>query len=76
MKEKQKTKSVQSEGLDRLILSKEVVLKRNSEKEKNVRNVLVVGMPGCGKTRGFFKPNLLEKTTGDIVVHDPNEELL
>ena len=76
MKEKQKTKSVQSEGLDRLILSKEVVLKRNSEKEKNVRNVLVVGMPGCGKTRGFFKPNLLEKTTGDIVVHDPTEELL
>ena len=47
---------------------------KNRETGRN-RNVILLGRPGTGKSRYFFKPNLLN-AEGTIIATDPKGELL
>ena len=40
------------------------------------RNVILIGRPGTGKSRYYFKPNLLSANGETIVMTDPKGELL
>ena len=48
---------------------------RNARISKRNRNILLLGRPGTGKSRNFFKPNILN-ANGSVVVTDPKGELL
>lgn len=48
---------------------------RNARVSHRNRNILLLGRPGTGKSRNFFKPNLLN-ANGSVVVTDPKGELL
>lgn len=43
---------------------------------KRNRNVVLVGRPGTGKSRRYFKPNLLNAKNESLIVTDPKGELL
>lgn len=57
------------------ILTKTEQVSRNMGKSKRNRNIVLLGRPGTGKSRYFFKPNILN-AEGTIVVTDPKGELL
>lgn len=58
-----------------IILTKTEQVSRNMGKSKRNRNIVLLGRPGTGKSRYFFKPNILN-AEGTIVVTDPKGELL
>lgn len=43
---------------------------------KRNRNVVLVGRPGTGKSRFYFKPNILNANGETIIITDPKGELL
>ena len=45
-------------------------------KHNRNRNILLLGRPGTGKSRYYFKPNLLQRLRGTVLVTDPKGELL
>jgi len=49
---------------------------KNMQISKRNRNVILVGRPGTGKSRYYFKPNLLNANGETFVVTDPKGELL
>ena len=49
---------------------------RNMRKSNRNRNILLLGRPGTGKSRYYFKPNLLQRFRGTVLVTDPKGELL
>lgn len=57
------------------IFTKTEWFSRNMRKSDRNRNIVLVGRPGTGKSRYFFKPNLLN-ADGTIVATDPKGELL
>lgn len=50
-------------------------MSRNMKTSERNRNIIMVGRPGTGKSRYFFKPNMLN-ADGTIVCTDPKGELL
>lgn len=61
--------------LNNIILTKEIQVAKDMGVSKRNRNIVLVGRPGTGKSRYFFKPNILN-ASGTIVVTDPKGELL
>lgn len=61
--------------LDNIILTETEQVSKSMRKSGMNRHILIVGRPGTGKSRYFFKPNLLN-ATGCIVCTDPKGELL
>lgn len=61
--------------LNNIILTKDVQVSKDMGVSKRNRNIVLVGRPGTGKSRYFFKPNILN-ASGTIVVTDPKGELL
>lgn len=61
--------------MDNIILTETEQVSKNMRKSGMNRHILIVGRPGTGKSRYFFKPNLLN-ATGTLVVTDPKGELL
>lgn len=57
------------------IFTKTEQVSKNARVSHRNRNILLLGRPGTGKSRNFFKPNILS-ATGSIVVTDPKGELL
>ena len=49
---------------------------KNMKISKRNRNVILLGRPGTGKSRYYFKPNLLNADGETIIVTDPKGELL
>lgn len=60
---------------DNIILTETEQVAKNMRKSGMNRHICIVGRPGTGKSRYFFKPNLLN-ATGTIVCTDPKGELL
>lgn len=60
---------------DNIILTQTEQVSKNMRKSGMNRHILIVGRPGTGKSRYFFKPNLLN-ATGCLVITDPKGELL
>lgn len=60
---------------DNIILTETEQVAKNMRKSGMNRHILIVGRPGTGKSRYFFKPNLLN-AKGTIVCTDPKGELL
>lgn len=60
---------------DNIILTATEQVSKNMRKSGMNRHILIVGRPGTGKSRYFFKPNLLN-ATGSFVCTDPKGELL
>lgn len=58
-----------------MIFTKTEQTSRNMGKSQHSRNVVLLGRPGTGKSRYFFKPNILN-ADGTIIVTDPKSELL
>ena len=61
--------------LNNLILLKDYQISRNMIKSMLTRHVLLVAGPGKGKSRGYFKPNILN-AKGSMIISDPKKELL
>lgn len=61
--------------IDNIILTETEQVAKNMKKSGMNRHICIVGRPGTGKSRYFFKPNLLN-ATGTIVCTDPKGELL
>lgn len=53
-----------------IILSQTEFISKNMKKSGMNRHVVLIGRPGTGKSRYYFKPNLLN-ATGTIIVTDP-----
>ncbi len=49
---------------------------KNMKISKRNRNVTLIGRPGTGKSRYYFKPNILNANGESIIVTDPKGELL
>ena len=60
---------------DNIILTKTEQISKNMKVSGMNRHLLMVGRPGTGKSRYFFKPNILN-ATGSLVITDPKGELL
>ena len=60
---------------DNIILTQTEQVSKNMRTSGMNRHILIVGRPGTGKSRYFFKPNLLN-ATGCLVITDPKGELL
>lgn len=58
------------------IFTETELFSRNMRISKRNRNILMIGRPGTGKSRRYFKPNLLQKLYGTVVMTDPKGELL
>ncbi len=53
-----------------MILSQTEFISKNMKKSGMNRHVILLGRPGTGKSRYYFKPNILN-ATGTIIVTDP-----
>lgn len=60
---------------DNIILTETEQVAKNMRKSGMNRHILIVGRPGTGKSRYFFKPNILN-ATGCLIITDPKGELL
>ena len=60
---------------DNIIFTKTEQISRNMGKSQRNRNIVLLGRPGTGKSRYFFKPNILN-AQGTIIITDPKGELL
>ena len=69
--EKKKDKNFE----DNMILTKSEQISKNMQISGMNRHVILLGRPGTGKSRYYFKPNILS-ATGSIIVTDPKGELL
>ena len=49
---------------------------KNMKISKRNRHVILVGKPGCGKSRYYFKPNILNADGETFIITDPKGELL
>lgn len=49
---------------------------KNMKISKRNRNVILIGRPGTGKSRYYFKPNILNANGETFVITDPKGELL
>lgn len=58
-----------------MILTKTEYISKNMQISGMNRHVILLGRPGTGKSRYYFKPNILN-ATGSIIVTDPKGELL
>lgn len=58
------------------IFTKTEFFSRNMRITGRNRNILLLGRPGTGKSRYFFKPNILQHLDGSVAVTDPKGELL
>ena len=58
-----------------MILTQTELISKNMKISKMNRHVVLIGRPGSGKSRYYFKPNILS-ATGTIIVTDPKGELL
>ena len=57
------------------IFSKHVQISMDMSRSNRSRHTLLVGIPGTGKSRYYYKPNIIN-AYGSIVVTDPKGELL
>lgn len=69
--EKKKDKEIENN----VILTATEQVSKNMKKSGMNRHILITGRPGTGKSRYFFKPNILN-ATGSLVITDPKGELL
>lgn len=53
-----------------MILTQTELISKNMKISKMNRHVILLGRPGSGKSRYYFKPNILS-ATGTIIVTDP-----
>ena len=58
-----------------MILTQTELISKNMKISKMNRHVILIGRPGTGKSRYYFKPNILS-ANGSIIVTDPKGELL
>lgn len=58
-----------------MILTQTELISKNMKISKMNRHVVLIGRPGSGKSRYYFKPNILS-ANGTIIVTDPKGELL
>ena len=49
---------------------------KNMRISKRNRNVTLIGRPGTGKSRSYFKPNILSANGESLIITDPKGELL
>lgn len=59
-----------------LILTSTEMFSKNMKISKRNKNIILIGRPGTGKSRFFFKNNLLNANGETIIVTDPKAELL
>lgn len=59
-----------------LILTSTEMFSKNMKISKRNKNIILIGRPGTGKSRFFFKNNLLNANGESIIVTDPKAELL
>ena len=59
-----------------LIFTATEMFSKNMQISKRNRNVVLVGRPGTGKSRFYFKPNILNANGETIIITDPKGELL
>lgn len=60
---------------DNIILTQTEQISKNMKKSGMNRHIFIIGRPGSGKSRYFFKPNIANLTSGAIIT-DPKGELL
>lgn len=65
-----------SNYLNNQIFTSTEMFSKNMKVSKRNRNVTLVGRPGTGKSRYYFKPNILNVAGESIIVTDPKGELL
>ena len=58
-----------------IILTQTELISKNMKTSGMNRHIILLGRPGTGKSRYFFKPNLLS-ANGSIIVTDPKAELI
>lgn len=58
-----------------MILTQTELISKNMKISRMNRHVVLIGRPGSGKSRYYFKPNILS-ANGTIIVTDPKGELL
>ena len=58
------------------IFTQTELFSRNMDISLRNRNILLLGRPGTGKSRFYFKPNLLQRFNGSVIITDPKGELL
>lgn len=58
-----------------MILTQTELISKNMKISSMNRHVILLGRPGTGKSRYYFKPNILS-ANGSIIVTDPKGELL
>lgn len=58
-----------------VILGKNFYASLNTKKHKRALNTLVIGTTGCGKTRFWLKPNLMQMNSS-YVITDPSGDIL
>ena len=58
-----------------MILTQTELISKNMKTSGMNRHVILLGRPGTGKSRYYFKPNILS-ANGSIIVTDPKGELL
>ena len=59
-----------------IILTQTELISKDMRKSGMNRHIILLGRPGTGKSRYFFKPNILSASSGSIIVTDPKGELL
>lgn len=60
---------------ENVILTETELIGKNMKISGMTRHIIIIGRPGTGKSRYFFKPNILN-ATGTLVITDPKGELL
>ena len=57
-----------------MILTQTELISKNMKISKMNRHVILIGRPGSGKSRYYFKPNILN-SNGTIIVTDPKRRI-
>lgn len=71
------TKKYCDEGLEKnQIFTATEMFSKNMKVSKRNRHLVLVGRPGCGKSRYYFKVNLLNADGETLIVTDPKGELV
>ena len=64
------------EFVNNQIFTSTEMFSKNMKISKRNRNVILLGRPGTGKSRYYFKPNILNANGETIILTDPKGELL
>lgn len=59
-----------------IILTQTELISKNMKTSGMNRHIILLGRPGTGKSRYFFKPNILSASSGSLIITDPKAELL